>query len=180
MLVTRSKSMGFVFSTVLWIPIWQGEEVNDKEDVVRRAKGRGRGGRGRGRGHHHNNHHHNNNKTGGHAIGTPPSSHPIQPEQPAIAKQPPGPRMPDGTRGFTIGRGKPVAPPTCGWWLTNPKIYTASTLCKVKFIFLWALLFKIDCRWNLGVLVLSGSLHDLQCLKKFWCKELWWATFVCM
>ncbi|KAH7681189.1 La-related protein 7 [Dioscorea alata] len=90
-----------------------GEEVNDKEDVVRRGKGRGRGGRGRGRGQYHNNHHHNNNKTGGHAIGTPPSSHPIQPEQPAIAKQPPGPRMPDGTRGFTIGRGKPIAPPTC-------------------------------------------------------------------
>jgi La-related protein 7 len=26
-----------------------------------------------------------------------------------VAKQPPGPRMPDGTRGFSMGRGKPVA-----------------------------------------------------------------------
>jgi len=30
-------------------------------------------------------------------------------EQPGMGKQqPPGPRMPDGTRGFSMGRGKPV------------------------------------------------------------------------
>ncbi|KAH7670841.1 La-related protein 7 [Dioscorea alata] len=84
------------------------EETNDKEGGNRRGKGRGWGGRGRGRGQHHNNH-----KTGGHAVGTPPS-HPIHSEQPASAKQPPGPRMPDGTRGFTMGRGKPLSTPISG------------------------------------------------------------------
>ncbi|KAJ4878115.1 La-related protein 6A [Raphanus sativus] len=29
-----------------------------------------------------------------------------------VSKPPPGPRMPDGTRGFTMGRGKQVPPPT--------------------------------------------------------------------
>ncbi|KAJ0972951.1 hypothetical protein J5N97_020910 [Dioscorea zingiberensis] len=80
-----------------------GEETNDKEGGNRRGKGRGWGGKGRGRGQYHNN-----NKTGGHAVGTPPSSHPIHSEQLAAAKQPPGPRMPDGTKGFTMGRGKPL------------------------------------------------------------------------
>ncbi|KAJ0977045.1 hypothetical protein J5N97_012519 [Dioscorea zingiberensis] len=84
------------------------EEINDKEDGVRRGKGRGRGGRGRGRGQYHNN-----NRTGGHTIGTPPTTHPIHSEQPTIAKQPPGPRMPDGTRGFTIGRGKLLSSLIC-------------------------------------------------------------------
>ncbi|CAL0302223.1 unnamed protein product [Lupinus luteus] len=55
-------------------------------------KGRNRGkGKGRGRGHHH---HH------GHHIGTPQPSNNSTPP-------PPGPRMPDGTRGFSMGRGKP-------------------------------------------------------------------------
>ncbi|KAF7043766.1 hypothetical protein CFC21_053080 [Triticum aestivum] len=101
-----------------------------------RGRGRGRGGRGRGRGYHnnhnnnqyhHNNHpqqqhHHqnsnnqgNNNRSGAHPVGTPPSSHPVKAEQqqtqsspPAGAnKQLPGPRMPDGTRGFSMGRGMP-------------------------------------------------------------------------
>ncbi|XP_058101910.1 la-related protein 6B isoform X2 [Magnolia sinica] len=74
---------------------------NDKEGGARRA-GRARGrGKGRGRGQHHNN-------RGGHAVGTPPSNNSIQNDQPAVSKQPPGPRMPDGTRGFTLGRGKPL------------------------------------------------------------------------
>lgn len=83
------------------------ENFNDKDAMARRGRGRGRGGRGRGRGHHH----HNNYRNGGHAIGTPPSSHPSHADQqPAASKQPPGPRMPDGTRGFTMGRGKPLSP----------------------------------------------------------------------
>jgi len=41
-------------------------------------------------------------------VGTPPSNNTIFTDQ-VIAKQPPGPRMPDGTRGFSMGRGKPVA-----------------------------------------------------------------------
>jgi len=41
-------------------------------------------------------------------VGTPPSN-PVLGEHPTMAKQPPGPRMPDGTRGFAMGRGKLVA-----------------------------------------------------------------------
>ena len=106
-----------------------GEHVPEEStgDMGRgRGRGRGRGGRGRGRGyHHHNNnqyhhsnHHQNsnhqgNNRSGAHPVGTPPSSHPVKTEQQQTQplaganKQPPGPRMPDGTRGFTMGRGKP-------------------------------------------------------------------------
>lgn len=85
-----------------------GESFSDKDGALRRGRGRGRGGRGRGRGQHHSN-----NRGGGLAFGTPPSTHLNHPErdQSVVAiKQPPGPRMPDGTRGFTMGRGKPVAP----------------------------------------------------------------------
>ncbi|KAM0841468.1 hypothetical protein ACQ4PT_058999 [Festuca glaucescens] len=113
-----------------------GEHVSDEStgDTSRgRGRGRGRGGRGRGRGYNnHNNQYHNNNhpqhhhqnsnnqgnnRGGAHPIGTPPSSHPVKTEQqqtqsPPLAganKQQPGPRMPDGTRGFSLGRGKPQA-----------------------------------------------------------------------
>ncbi|EHA8591906.1 putative La-related protein [Cocos nucifera] len=85
------------------------ENFNDQDGMARRGKGRGRGGRGRGRAQYH----HSNNRNGGHAIATPPSSHLIihADQQPAVGgKQPPGPRMPDGTRGFTMGRGKPLSP----------------------------------------------------------------------
>ncbi|EOA12523.1 hypothetical protein CARUB_v10026475mg [Capsella rubella] len=67
-------------------------------------KGRG-GGQGR-----------RQNHQGGNGFGygtTPPASsshynhHPIE-----VSKRPPGPRMPDGTRGFTMGRGKAIPPPT--------------------------------------------------------------------
>ncbi|CAL4981763.1 unnamed protein product [Urochloa decumbens] len=98
-----------------------------------RGRGRGRGGRGRGRGYHqynnnqqHHNQHqqqqqhpnssqHSNNRSSAHPVGTPPSvsvkneqqTQP-QPQQPSTAnKHPPGPRMPDGSRGFSMGRGKP-------------------------------------------------------------------------
>lgn len=65
--------------------------LTDKEGDARRGRGRGRGrNRGRGRGSH---------------IGTPPCSNLIHSEL-ASKQQPPGPRMPDGTRGFTMGRGK--------------------------------------------------------------------------
>ena len=109
------------------------DSSNDKEGP-RRGRGRGRGGRGRGRGYHqhnnnhfnnqnyhngqHHNHHANNhhhqggNRGGAHHVGTPPNQQQTKPEQhPQLpigaTKQPPGPRMPDGTRGFTLGRGKP-------------------------------------------------------------------------
>ncbi|KAE9593616.1 putative lupus La protein [Lupinus albus] len=61
-------------------------------------KGRNRGkGKGRGRGHHLHHHGHHIQH-----IGTPQPSNNSTP--------PPGPRMPDGTRGFSMGRGKPNVP----------------------------------------------------------------------
>jgi La-related protein 7 len=56
------------------------------------------------------------NQQGGNGHGTSPSSsssfHHNYNHHPAeVSKRPPGPRMPDGTRGFTMGRGKPLAPP---------------------------------------------------------------------
>ncbi|XP_020686314.1 la-related protein 6B isoform X1 [Dendrobium catenatum] len=88
-----------------------GEEgANEREGGGRRGKARGKG-RGRGRVQYHNiNNHHRGGGGGhghGHAIGTPPANNPVHNEQSAAVKQPPVPRMPDGTRGFTMGRGKP-------------------------------------------------------------------------
>ncbi|WVZ89040.1 hypothetical protein U9M48_035499 [Paspalum notatum var. saurae] len=109
---------------------------NFNKEVPNRGKGRGRGGRGRGRGNHqYNNHHHQNNnqhhqnhqphyshhgnnhhggnRGGTHPVGTPHNliTKTEQHLQLPIGanKLPPGPRMPDGTRGFTMGRGKPQA-----------------------------------------------------------------------
>ncbi|XP_061947926.1 la-related protein 6B-like isoform X1 [Populus nigra] len=76
------------------------DHANDKEGAQRK-RNRGRG-KGRGRGQYHHNNHHSNH------VGTPPSN-PVLGEHPTMAKQPPGPRMPDGTRGFAMGRGKLVA-----------------------------------------------------------------------
>ncbi|KAK1266198.1 hypothetical protein QJS04_geneDACA015583 [Acorus gramineus] len=90
-----------------------GEEyMNSREGGGKKGgRGRGRGNRGRGRvlhgqGQHH---HHNSNRGGGggHPVGTPPSNIPagVHLEH----RLPPGPRMPDGTRGFAMGRGKPAS-----------------------------------------------------------------------
>ncbi|CAL4896483.1 unnamed protein product [Urochloa decumbens] len=106
------------------------DETFDDKQVPKRGKGRGRGGRGRGRGNHqynnqhhqnhqphynhHGNNHHSGNRGGAHPVGTPPHNLINKPEQHqqlpvGASKLPPGPRMPDGTRGFTMGRGKPQA-----------------------------------------------------------------------
>ncbi|GAV67152.1 La domain-containing protein [Cephalotus follicularis] len=81
------------------------ENVNDKEGGQRKGRSKGRV-KGRGRAQHPHNNHHNNR---GNHLGTPPSSIVFGNDQPTLGKQPPGPRMPDGTRGFSMGRGKPVA-----------------------------------------------------------------------
>ncbi|GKV06171.1 hypothetical protein SLEP1_g18089 [Rubroshorea leprosula] len=82
-----------------------GEEpVNDKEGGQRKGRNRGRG-KGRGRAQYHQNNHHNGR---GNHVGASPSNNMVINEQATIAKQPPGPRMPDGTRGFAMGRGKAV------------------------------------------------------------------------
>ncbi|CAK7325006.1 unnamed protein product [Dovyalis caffra] len=54
--------------------------------------------------HEHSGEDHANDKE-----GTSPSNNLVIGEHPTMSKQPPGPRMPDGTRGFAMGRGKPVA-----------------------------------------------------------------------
>ncbi|CAN7026994.1 unnamed protein product [Brassica rapa subsp. trilocularis] len=75
----------------------------DKNGSKARTRGRGR----------------RQNHQGSNVHGTSPSSsssfhhnynhhHPVE-----VSKRPPGPKMPDGTRGFTMGRGKPLStPPT--------------------------------------------------------------------
>jgi len=101
----------------------------------RGGRGRGRGFHQQNNNQHHQNHHqhyqnssHHSNRSITHPVGTPPSGHSVKIEQPsghpvkieqqqeeatqsqpltAANKQPPGPRMPDGTLGFTMGRGKP-------------------------------------------------------------------------
>ncbi|KAK8451624.1 hypothetical protein SEVIR_6G239200v4 [Setaria viridis] len=77
----------------------QAEDGSHDKGGMRQGRGRGRGGRGRGRGQYYGH-----SRDAHHPIGTPPSDHP------AVPKPPPGPRMPDGTRGFTMGRGKPLNP----------------------------------------------------------------------
>ncbi|CAD5321302.1 La-related protein 6B [Arabidopsis thaliana] len=100
------------------------DQGNEKAAGQRKGRNRGRGkGRGRGQPHqnqnqnnnHSHNQNHNHNGRGNHhhhhhQVGTQPSNNPMNNmEQPGMGKQqPPGPRMPDGTRGFSMGRGKPV------------------------------------------------------------------------
>ncbi|CAK8545002.1 unnamed protein product [Lathyrus sativus] len=78
-----------------------GEEPSyDKESGQKKGRSRVRA-KGRGRVHCHQNNRVNH-------LGTLPSNNSYFTDQ-VVAKQPPGPRMPDGTRGFSMGRGKPVA-----------------------------------------------------------------------
>ncbi|CAN4080196.1 unnamed protein product [Withania somnifera] len=74
----------------------KGESVGEhaqKEKIGSRmpARNRGRGRR-------------NKRGTNGHGYGTSTSTHGVEPSKP-----PPGPRMPDGTRGFAMGRGRPLS-----------------------------------------------------------------------
>ncbi|XP_024374414.1 la-related protein 6A isoform X1 [Physcomitrium patens] len=73
------------------------------DQVGKKGRGRGRGGRagggGRGRGQQFYNTH----------SGTPPRDNSLHLVSELVGKPPPGPRMPDGTRGFSTGRGKTLA-----------------------------------------------------------------------
>ncbi|XP_057851319.2 la-related protein 6C isoform X2 [Cryptomeria japonica] len=93
------------------------ETVNDKhlEDCPQHAdfvgeeqystdKEGGKKGRGRGRGRGHGRSQYHNGRS--YTVGLPQSANSTISE--LQGKQPPGPRMPDGTRGFTMGRGKPL------------------------------------------------------------------------
>lgn len=61
-----------------------------------------------------------------------------------VSKPPPGPRMPDGTRGFTLGRGKPLPAPTSAqtsheaWWGFSSMLYHC-VLLKCETCKLWEL-----------------------------------------
>nr|XP_043609843.1 la-related protein 6B [Erigeron canadensis] len=77
------------------------DHSNEKEAGHKKGRNRSRGkGRGRPQYNHHNN-------RGNHVVA-PLSTNSVNTEHPVIGKQPPGPRMPDGTRGFSMGRGKPI------------------------------------------------------------------------
>ncbi|KAL9251586.1 La-related protein [Drosera capensis] len=80
------------------------ENEGEKEGGQRKGRNRGRGGRGRGRGHQHQA-----NRAGAH-VGAPLTSNAVNVESTSniVNHHPPGPRMPDGTRGFYMGRGKPL------------------------------------------------------------------------
>ncbi|KAL2630536.1 hypothetical protein R1flu_015222 [Riccia fluitans] len=72
----------------------------DRDGNGKRGRGRGRGGRGgRGRGQHTGVNGSRNQ------LGSSPQSS-IFLSSEVVGRPPPGPRMPDGTRGFSIGRGK--------------------------------------------------------------------------
>ncbi|CAN4076969.1 unnamed protein product [Withania somnifera] len=91
-------------------------------DGQRRGRGRGKGhGQGRGRPQFHQNNRGSHlgapisNMNRGSSVGNAPSNinriglgQPVF-EQSAAAKQSSVPRMPDGTKGFSMGRGKPMA-----------------------------------------------------------------------
>ncbi|KAI4369193.1 hypothetical protein MLD38_017667 [Melastoma candidum] len=85
------------------------DNLNDSEAGQKKGLGRGRGmgpgcGRGRGQYHHKNNGNHSR-------LPLPTMSNQTTSEPLLLGKQPPGPRMPDGTKGFSLGRGKPVSTP---------------------------------------------------------------------
>ncbi|XP_010526876.1 PREDICTED: la-related protein 6B [Tarenaya hassleriana] len=80
------------------------EHGNDKGGGQRKGRNRGRG-KGRGRGGQPHSHNHNGRGNHSHHVGTQPTNNGGQQPQPP----PPGPRMPDGTRGFSMGRGKALS-----------------------------------------------------------------------
>ncbi|KAL1193733.1 La-related protein 6A [Cardamine amara subsp. amara] len=87
---------------------------NTADDDKNGNKGRG-GGRGR-----RQNHQGGNGIGHGSAPSASSSSHHIIHHPVEVSKRPPGPRMPDGTRGFTMGRGKTLPPPTSAQ--TSPQV----------------------------------------------------------
>ncbi|KAK6116836.1 hypothetical protein DH2020_049466 [Rehmannia glutinosa] len=85
------------------------EENKTKSNVQRKMRNNvGGGGKGKGRGHQPRGRpHHPTN--GGNVLGYPPLEVSGNTEKMNIAKGSSVPRMPDGTKGFSVGRGKSVA-----------------------------------------------------------------------
>ncbi|CAN7028189.1 unnamed protein product [Brassica oleracea var. botrytis] len=82
-------------------PADNASDSGDKNGNKTRSRGRGR----------------RQNNQGGNGHGSSPSTssslhHYYHHHHIEVSKPPPGPRMPDGTRGFTLGRGKPLPAPT--------------------------------------------------------------------
>ncbi|CAF1734242.1 unnamed protein product [Brassica napus] len=82
-------------------PADNASDSGDKNGNKTRSRGRGR----------------RQNNQGGNGHGSSPSTssslhHYYHHHHAEVSKPPPGPRMPDGTRGFTLGRGKPLPAPT--------------------------------------------------------------------
>lgn len=77
------------------------EDTHDEEDVEHLSKDKG-GQRYRNQGRSRKNKY---RATNGMGHGNTSSTHAGE-----VSKPPPGPRMPDGTRGFAIGRGRPPVP----------------------------------------------------------------------
>ncbi|KAK6116785.1 hypothetical protein DH2020_049518 [Rehmannia glutinosa] len=84
------------------------EENKTKSNVQRKVRNNvGGSGKGKGRGHSRGRPHHPTN--GGNVLGYPPLEISGNTEKMNIAKGSSVPRMPDGTKGFSVGRGKSVA-----------------------------------------------------------------------
>lgn len=101
----------FYFCGFLIFVLHRQEEPDS--DGMRKRCGRGKGqGQGQGRGHGRPQFHQNN--CGGSVKSAPSNINRVglgQPvfDQSAAAKQSSVPRMSDGTKGFSMGRGKPMA-----------------------------------------------------------------------
>lgn len=113
----RQLDGSFQLSDVL--PEHLFDENSNVKEGPKSGKGHGHA-RGRVRTYHqqNNNQHHNHNgsnyhqvinRGGTHPVSMPLNKQPIKTEQqlPVASKQPLGPHMPDGTRGFALGRGRP-------------------------------------------------------------------------
>ncbi|KAL7085806.1 hypothetical protein ACP275_14G300500 [Erythranthe tilingii] len=90
-------------------------ENNPKGNAHRKGRNTGGGSKARGKGHGHGHGHgrgrHQHSVNGGNIIGSAPSEVSFNTaEKLNLAKASSSvPRMPDGTKGFSLGRGKPVA-----------------------------------------------------------------------
>ncbi|WCJ27393.1 La-related protein 6A [Euphorbia peplus] len=82
-------------------PSERHDDTPDEEDVEHVTKDKN-GQKGRNRGRPRRNYNRTSN-----GFGHGSTNHVLEPSKP-----PPGPKMPDGTRGFTMGRGRPCVPAT--------------------------------------------------------------------
>ncbi|KAG7611966.1 RNA recognition motif domain [Arabidopsis suecica] len=87
----------------------QNHRLHHSDNPADDDGGNKNGNKGRGGGQGRRQNHQGGNGIG-HGTASSSSHHNYHPVE--VSKRPPGPRMPDGTRGFTMGRGKVIPPPT--------------------------------------------------------------------